>query len=418
MTGNSGLGGTLGRAGWSLLDQGLSSVTNLALTALIARSSTPAEFGAFAAAMAVYLFALNVSRSLASDALLVRYSQRSISQWREGTSQSLGVALAVSCVMSILVALVAQFFTDALRDMLVVLAVGLPGLLLQDACRFAFFANGAPRQAAANDAIWGVAQICFFGAAAEISEWSGRELFLLWAMSAYIAAAMACRQARVRPGIRRLRIWIREQQDLIGRFLVEYLIDGGSAQAGFAAAGSLAGLVALGAMNGGRLLVGPLTVIFLGMNAFSVAEGVALQRHAKHRLLPMFRAMALAVCLLSAAWGLALSFLPDRWGGALLGQTWTAAHAVLFAWVLHCGLNGCTQLARSGLRSFGAASQTLRNRVLIAPVTVACMVGGAAWRGAEGASFGLALSGLFGVLVWWLAFERECRRRVSTVPSV
>ena len=62
------------RFGWGLADQAMSSVSNAAVSFYVARSSEPPQFGAFSLAYVTYSFALNASRGLATDPLVVRYS--------------------------------------------------------------------------------------------------------------------------------------------------------------------------------------------------------------------------------------------------------------------------------------------------------------------------------------------------------
>ena len=62
------------RMGWGVADQGMSSLTNFAVNIYIARELGAVEYGAFALAFVTYAFALNASRGLATDPLMVRFS--------------------------------------------------------------------------------------------------------------------------------------------------------------------------------------------------------------------------------------------------------------------------------------------------------------------------------------------------------
>ena len=62
------------RLSWGVADQALSSLTNFAVAILVARSLGTEELGAFSIAFATYLIAVNASRGLATDPLVVRYS--------------------------------------------------------------------------------------------------------------------------------------------------------------------------------------------------------------------------------------------------------------------------------------------------------------------------------------------------------
>ena len=63
-----------GRAGWGLIDQVFSSLTNFALGIVVARTVPIAEFGAFSLAFAAYLLAVNMTRAFPMQPLAIRYS--------------------------------------------------------------------------------------------------------------------------------------------------------------------------------------------------------------------------------------------------------------------------------------------------------------------------------------------------------
>ena len=62
------------RMGWGLADQIVSSLTNFAISIYVVHSLGAVQFGAFSLAYVTYGFALNASRGLATDPLMVRFS--------------------------------------------------------------------------------------------------------------------------------------------------------------------------------------------------------------------------------------------------------------------------------------------------------------------------------------------------------
>ena len=62
------------RMSWGVLDQGISSLTNFAVAFFLAHTLTPAGLGAYSLTYLTYGFALNASRGMSTDPLLVRYS--------------------------------------------------------------------------------------------------------------------------------------------------------------------------------------------------------------------------------------------------------------------------------------------------------------------------------------------------------
>ena len=62
------------RASWNVIDQALSSLSNLALSVLVARSVDSEAYGAFTVSFAVYSMAVLCSRALVSQPLMVRFT--------------------------------------------------------------------------------------------------------------------------------------------------------------------------------------------------------------------------------------------------------------------------------------------------------------------------------------------------------
>lgn len=85
----------LQRLSWGLGDQAVSSLTNFVVGMVVARSLGATEFGVFSLAWVTYGVALNVSRGLATDPLVVRFSGVDDKPWRAAVSRATGTATAV-----------------------------------------------------------------------------------------------------------------------------------------------------------------------------------------------------------------------------------------------------------------------------------------------------------------------------------
>ena len=86
------------RLGWGVADQAVSSLSNAAMSFYIARELGAAQFGAFSLAYVTYSFALNASRGLATDPLLVRFSGTDLVTWRRAITSSTGTAALMGFV--------------------------------------------------------------------------------------------------------------------------------------------------------------------------------------------------------------------------------------------------------------------------------------------------------------------------------
>ena len=288
------------RAGWGVADQALSSIVNLAVGVLVARTVDPASFGAFGLVFSTYLIVLGVCRALVAEPLVVRFSAREDEEWRYATRAATGSALALGIVAGAGCALVGFASGGVFGRALLALGAVLPGLLLQDTWRYAFFAAGRGRQAFVND-LAAAGALPALAALAETTHAVG--LFVLaWGAAGACGALVGALQARLAPAPIAGPSWIRSQRDLALPYLGEFAALGAGEAALFGVAG-LAGLAAAGALRAGQILVGPLRVLFLGVRLAAVPEGVRLLRDPRSS--PRAAALRLSAGLagVALAWG-------------------------------------------------------------------------------------------------------------------
>ena len=181
--------------GWGVADQGMSSLTNFAVNIYIARELGAVEYGAFALAFVTYAFALNASRGLATDPLLVRFSATDLPTWRRAVASSSGTAAVTGVVTGMIVLAVTPLLGGSTRMAFLALGLTLPGLLLQDSWRFAFFAHGRGALALLNDTVWAIALV----AGLAILRVTGHET-VFWLVFVWGASAGLRRGARRVPG--------------------------------------------------------------------------------------------------------------------------------------------------------------------------------------------------------------------------
>jgi O-antigen/teichoic acid export membrane protein len=397
------------RFGWGLADQSLSSLTNFGLGILAARSLDPRQFGAFTIAFSVYAIALSVSRVIASEPLMIRFSAVSVLEWRKGAAAATGTALLVAFLIASACAVAAAFLGGPLASAFLALGIMMPGLLLQDAWRFAFFASRRGGAAFANDLVWTVL-LAVFVSLLIVSDMKSISAFLVvWGGSGSIAGVVGIVQARVVPSPSRATWWFRGQADLIPRFLGELGVSTLATQLTVFAIGAVAGLAAVGAIRAAQLLLGPLNVIYMGIGLIAVPTGARalVVSSAKLKRLCATWSTGLAACALAV--GVTAAVLPDSFGTALLGQNWSSAQSLILPVSIWMAGFGVVLGAGVGLRVLAAARLSLRARMLVAPLMVVSAVGGAALYGARGAAWGLAAVYPIGSIVWWRYFYRGLR---------
>jgi O-antigen/teichoic acid export membrane protein len=389
---------------WSLTDQALSSTTNFGITILIARSFSPSALGSFALAYAYYIALLQLSRCFTSEPLTVRFSGSRQDAWHGATLHAASTALTLGCLGTAAGLAVASLTDGALRSSFLVVSMFLPLLLLQDLWRFGFFAAARPRAAAANDAVWVVAMAVFVLAAHAAGSSTLTWLVFAWAFSGALAGVFGVLQVRARPRAGNIRGWIATHRDLGVRFAGEFLVYSASVQATLYIVGAVAGVAAVGSIRAAQTLVGPVSLVFLGVSFGAVPEGVRIATRSPERL-PRF-ASTVSVCLagVSLMWGAVLLALPDGLGQAILGDSWRSARNLMFPIVVAIIAEGLNVGPWMGLRALAAAGRSLRSRTMIAAVTMVAGAAGATTMGAWGAAAGFAVGSVVATGVWTWQF--------------
>jgi O-antigen/teichoic acid export membrane protein len=420
----SGLRALAGRAGWGLVDQAISSATNFVLFLLLARSVSTSELGAVTIAFSAYLLTLGASRVVSTEPLVVRYSSSPEEVQREGVRSAAGTALAMGLVAAVVVGGLGWALPGATGTALRALALVLPGLLVQDAWRFSFFALGLPARAAANDALWAVLQL---GAVTWLLVTGHGTVFWLivaWGAAGGVAGLVGIWQAGVVPVPWRAVAWLRRHRDLGLPFLGEFGATTGANELVAFTIVAVAGLEALGGFRAAHVLLGPISILLMGAGNAAVPEGVRLLAQRPDRLLPASRLLAAGLAGAAALWSMVVLVLPDGVGTAILGENWSAGRAAFAPLAVAFVLLGLSQGAGIGLRARAMARESFRVRLVVAPTGLIAKTAGAGLAGAGGASAGAAIEQVVAAgLLWrtWLRADRVARqeqgRETSPRPS-
>ncbi len=406
------------RFGWGLADQMVSSLSNAALSFYVARVLGATAFGAFSLAYVTYSFALNASRGLATDPLLVRFSGAQHTVWRRAVAKCTGTALVVGMVTGASSLAAAAVLSGTARLAFLALGLTLPGLLLQDSWRYAFFAVGRGSQAFLNDAVWTLAIVppmLFL----RFTHHSTVFLFVLaWGLAATVAACVGPIQARVIPNPSSAWEWVSTHRDLGPRYLAENTANSGSSQLRIYGVGLIAGLAAVGYVQAAGLLMGPFLVVFMGISLVTVPEAARILRRSPHRLQLYCLAIGVALSVLGLLWGLVLLVaLPRGLGNLLLGkQLWYPAYRLVLPFTISV-MGGCViSGATAGLRALGAARRSLRAMIIASVIFLVCGLVGAHFGGALGTVRGAAVATWVGALLWWWQL-RLAMRESDQIPS-
>lgn len=403
-----------GRLSWGLADQAVCSLNNFAVGIFVARSLGLAAFGVFSLAWVTYGVVLSISRGLATDPLVVRFSGAPAASWRTAAARSSGTALVVGAAVGTVCLAAGAAVGGPVGTAFACLGVVLPGLLLQDAWRYSFFAAGTGRKAFTNDVLGCVALVPAMVAAARAD--SVAAFVLAWGAAAAVAAGYGCLQSGIWPRPGGTRAWLRAHRDLGYRYLAENVGVSGAAQLRAYGLGAIAGVGAVGTIRGAELLLGPFLTLLMGLSLVTVPEAARVVRQAPHRLLRFCLLLGGGQAAAALLWGGALLLVPDRAGELVLGDVWDGASELIVPAVLGVVGAALGTGAAAGLRALAAARHSLRSQLFASACYVTGGLGGAAAAGAAGSAWGVAAATVTGSAVWWLQLRAALREHHRKPP--
>jgi O-antigen/teichoic acid export membrane protein len=220
-------------------------------------------------------------------------------------------------------------------------------------------------------------------------------------LSATVAAIVGAVQARTLPHPEKTLAWWRQHRTLAAPLTAESIIGVGAGQLAAIAIAAVAGLATLGALRAGQLLLGPLLVVYQGLQLIAIPEGSRILRRSRAALRRACIAYAAGLGTVVLAWGMFIYLIPISLGLQLLGPNWLPAHEV----VLPLSTAFAAGLASSAL-SIGIRVLAKGRRALVAGVTTSLLsaggsvVGAALW-GAVGSAVVNTLGTTTGLGVTW-----------------
>jgi O-antigen/teichoic acid export membrane protein len=395
-----------------MADQGVSSLSNVIVAVMVARSVSAAEFGAFGLAMITYSLALGMSRSVIGDPLLSRHSHEGPEARARLAPAMVGAMLTVSAVAAPVVASVGLLLSGSAGSALTALALVLPLVLLQDMWRYVFVVD-RPARALAIDVVWLVA----VGVAlAQAPSDAGVAWYVVaWGLAGGLGAVVAIAMGRPSPGAIRPLVWLSDQRAWSGRFLGEWASAELSGNVTTLTLGPIAGLPALGAVRGVQTLYGPLNTIHTGIYLGVVPEGAHLRDDPERLYRLMVRVTRLIVAA-AALWMIICIALPDAQGRSLFGDTWARGSELILPMGLVVIAGSSSMGGFAGIRSLGQPQASLRARLLSVPGEMVLPIAGAVLGGAAGFVWGLFAGRVLTRTIWWREFRRALSRRPAAGP--
>jgi O-antigen/teichoic acid export membrane protein len=409
------------RFSWGLADQAVSSLTNSALSIYIARELGAVAFGAFSLAYVTYSFVLNASRGLGTDPLVVRFSATDVKTWRRAVACSSGTALGVGIVAGVCSLGAAMLLSGTARLAFLALGLTLPGLMLQDSWRYAFFAAGRGRLAFFNDSIWAFSMVPALIWLRKSGNANVFSFVLTWGAAACLAAAIGPLQARVIPRLSAIRAWVTRHKDLGARYLAENTSNSAANQLRTYGVGLILNLAAVGYVQASSTLMGPFMVVLMGISLVTVPEAARMLRRSTRalRLYCIFLGIGLAAAAMG--WGLALMVaLPHGLGEWLLKGLWRPTYPLVMPVTISIAGACVVAGASAGLRALGASRRSLRSQIVMSIMYAVFGLAGAEYHGAVGTCEGVALAVWLAAGVWWWQLRnalREASLAANSLPG-
>jgi O-antigen/teichoic acid export membrane protein len=405
--GSTGSHGLRRRLGWSVADQGISSLSNFVLGILVARTLDSENLGAFTLAYVTFGFVLSASRGTSTDPLLVRFSGTEPPVWTRAVASAGGTALLNGVVAGALCVVVGLVLPADIGNGFVALGVGLPGILLQDSYRFAFFSVGQGSRAFVNDLVWGILQVATIVALVATDRLTVVTSLLAFGVTATLAATFGYLQCRVAPRPLLARRWLVDHRALGGRYLIENLSGGLARMLRMSLVGLVAGLGAVGLIRAADILAGPFVVLLAGVGQIAVPEIKQVLSNAPERFVRFCFWLASAQALAAVAWGVfALVVFPLGPGEFLLGGNWGGARGLLLPVMLTLVLTCYVLGASAGVRALAASRRSLPAQLTSDGLYLLGGGLGAVVAGAAGSCWGVAISAVLSIGLWWHQLSR------------
>lgn len=405
------------RASWGLADQALTSVGNILLAVVVARSASASELGALGVALSVYVLSLVIARAYCGEPLLLGLANRWESSGITGgtCSAAAGAAVLLGAGLSIPAAAVGFLFGGSVSGATTVLALMLPFLILQDTYRLWFFSLEQPDKAAALDGLWLALQGLLFYLLVHFKGAGLNSLLLAWgtaaAVSSLLGRVMTAQPVKLRFGRKYLRGHATESRLLAADAMLAL----GPTQVALILIAAVVSLDVAGVLRAGLIVLGPVSVVAQSVSYSFIQP---LRRRIGQRQ-PITRPCAALACIMAgvaALWALVVATTP-AWIGAIVGRGLTTAQPALLPLAVYVIFNAASLGPMLGMRVMLALKSALIVRCSLAPAGVLAPVVGAIVDGASGAGWGCAVGGAATLTGWCATYRATVRGRRETVAG-
>jgi O-antigen/teichoic acid export membrane protein len=398
-----------------MLDQGLNSAQNFALLIIVARGSDPREFGAFSVAIAAAMLIVGLGKSVFGQASLILLGSRSTDA-RDLAGVVLFLATVLGLGSSLVLLGLSEIITGDVSVFLLLLALTIVPLVLQDVARYLLIGKGNATGAILADAAWTIAWLgLVIGASAH--EPSAADHFLFWASTSSFGALAGMALLRPRISLHAIRAESRKMMQFSRPLFFEWVCVNASVQSVVFALAAILGLAATGGLRAAQSIFGPVNTLLNAVEIVFVAEFAALTSRRGIAACKVLAVRVGASCTLIATVVAATALLlPDGIGTWLYGETWYLTTPVLIPIALQRIFGAAAIGASSYLRGSGSVRKAVKGNT-IGVTTELVLALSLAPAGIMASAFGLMTGTIVkGVLQWRNAIPTFPRRTGSPGP--
>ena len=392
--------------GASLLSQIVSSVSNFALLALVARATGPADYAVFAGALAGWFLVLGVSRALVVEPMVLRAASDP-GALRRGHRGGRRLALAAGAVVA--AATLAGWALGAPSHVLragAALAVAVVALAAQDTVRWHFLSQRRGGPALLGEVVVAAVEL---GAAAALLA-AGRLTVVTGLLSVgagAAASAVVLRRAMVLPAEQSPA----PEDGLPGWLLVDFLCTWLNNQASLFVVALLVAAAEAGILRAVVDLFGPLRVVQLSLLALLLPAGAAAAagKDGPRRLLATLRRAGTPALTASAAYCLVAVAVGATVVAVVYGDEFRPPLSVVVLLAVGTMMQTVQSLQLIALKSLQEARALARFRLATTPPGLLLMVVLTVVDGVRGAALAVAVAHALRVAVLVVVLARLLR---------
>lgn len=400
------------RLGWSVGSQIASSLSNLGLSVVVARSVQLEELGLFAILMATFNVAVGVVRAFGVEPLVYgeKTSRLVIDPYSSAFS---GALLVTSGVVLLPVAPLLLMGVDVWT--VVAFGFAMPFALLQDAVRFELNACRRARTAFVGELVWILAQFStmfFLGSRGSIAPLVG-----FWGFGAFCSLVFGITCMKLRPRFGIALEWLRSTGKVGLAYAGDFCVSSGLNYVAVFVLVFSSGYSAAGELRAAQILATPLMIFTLGVSFAVAPEAARAARSGRLRtlsLLPwvygggVFAAGGVTVVV--------ANLFPDSVMKSLVGDSGSEAQSLLPFVVLTVCLLGSSVGSGLVLRVLGEVRKSLAIKVAIAPFTLVAVWILSTMQGAVGSQLGLSSGNIVRTACSGLYVRKSLRRLGADGP--